>query len=325
MLIQPKVTQMRYPDEYSRPTALYTSYSYYDVVGNNGAGTAVGDLGKFSFLFRPVISGLVATFNGTDLPFGQEFNFLPTATWGPASFYTASNYNSSVDPNTIALCGVPNGTYTGYIPLGLMTAYRPLAMSVWCNFTGNTLQDGGRIAAALLDGSVTPSYFVNPPPVPGSMQEYENLAQAPTAYEGPLNKGSYSFWVPYADDDTLFYPYFGGQAIGGTADDAESHDWPVIAVSGISTQPGNIVARIEVVTVFEYTTNSRLVQVLPSDIAPNLILNARAVLAQKVCTSMANDEHKSFISEALGILGSAAKGAAKAAGPALLDVLLGML
>jgi hypothetical protein len=318
MLIQPKVLQLRLPDKFSHPTALYTSYQYFDVVGNNAVGTLATDLGKFSFLIQPIIGNPYAQSLANGIEFDTVTQYNPGVTWG--AFDTRLSYEEFLDPNYTTMIG----TFTGpvFTTPGLVEQYRPLAMSAWFQCTASSLQNGGEVSALLTDGASIDEYY-------GALtnetylQEYKNLAAQQKAYTGKLRDGSYTFWKPFNDDDYLMrQPYTGVVNSGATT--TEAHDFPSIIISGISQTPGTTVGRIEVITVYEYTSNSRVVAVEDSPVAPGLIVHAMEMITHKA-TSMANAEHQTFIQQLLGILGSATKGAIKEAGPQLLEALLTML
>lgn len=322
MLINPKEYAMRYPDEFGRTSALYSSYQFFNVTGNNAVGTAATDLGKFSYVVRPVLSSAVATFGG-GAPLANVSYYNPASVWG--GFTNGANYIQSADPNTIALIGTPNGGLTGFSTLGLVQTYRPIAMSVWFQSNTSALLDGGDVTGALVDGTVIPNLYSTTPPVPGYLQEYQNLAKVPCAYEGKIKEGTYTFWKPFSNDDVEFQAPYGVTSTSTSAISAEAQNYPTIIVSGQSqATASNVVGRIEIITIYEYMTTSRLVDSKPSLVNPRMLASARSIL-QNLCTSMSNEEHKTFIQEVLGLLGSAAKGAAKSVGPKLLDMVLELL
>jgi hypothetical protein len=322
MLINPKEYAMRYPDEFGRTSALYSSYQYFNVTGNNAVTSAPGDVGKFCFIIRPVISSTVANFAG-GAPYNTVTYYNPNVIWG--DFTAASSYVIAQDPNSVALIGAPNAGLTGFTSLGLIQTYRPIAMSVWFQSTASALLDGGDVSAALVDGTVIPNLYGSTPPAPGYLQEYDNLAKVPCAYEGKIKEGTYTFWKPTSNDDTEFYAPFGVVETDNNTISAEEQNYPTIVVSGQSqNNASNIVGRVEIITIYEYMTTSRLVESKPSVVDTRMVTQARAIV-QKLCTSMSNEEHKTFIQEVLGLLGSAAKGAAKSIGPKLLDMVLELI
>lgn len=291
MLIQPKYYQMRYPDEFSRPTALYSSYQYWDVTGNAAVSTSIGDKGKFAWVFRPVLGSLVA--NASTGQYAQSWNYQDDVTWGSPSLATPANWDFDVDPNSVQMVGTPNAGNTAFTNFGFVRDYRPIAMSVWFKYTGDTLIDGGNIAIALVDGTLLANYFTANPAAPGNLAEYKNLAKVDYAYEGRMSEGVYGFWTPWDTEDQTFKPPFGTSTLG-FGGYAEQYPFPSICVSGQATHPGIVVGRFEVITIFEYTTSSRVPDVKPSPVATHLITEARTAL-QDQPTCMANDMHDAFI------------------------------
>jgi len=298
MLIQPGAFSMRLPDENSRPSALYSSERYISVTGNSAAGTPDNDSGKFCFIVRPVIGSNVATHASTYA--AQILEFDPSIDWNQANFQNGANYIVFNDTNTTTMEGVPNGGNTAFTTFGMVRDYRPVAMSVWFQFQGDTLNDGGQIAACLVDGTLLQQIFTNAPVAPGYLQEYANLSVVPGAYDGSLRKGCYTFWYPWDIGDSDFKPPYSTAAAG--IQSAELYNYPAIVVSGRTTKPGDIIGRLEVRIIFEYTTSSRVPDTESSPVAPELITQARKILS-RIPTSMANDEHNGIIQQALSLAG----------------------
>lgn len=311
MLVSPKTVQMRYPDENCRPSALYISQAYFDVVGNNNANTAAADLGKFSFVVRPVLSSPVAYVGSAYQT--QVTYFNPTIQWNFANFQALASYILVADSNYQTLVGTPNANNTNINVKGLLRDYRPVAMSVWFQYTGDTLNDGGNVAACLVDGTLVDQLYFANPVSPGDLQEFRNLAEVPMAYDGRIRDGTYTYWFPWDSSDSDFrVPWYGTSNIG--TDQAEIYNWPSIVVSGQTSHPGVIVGRIEVNWVFEYTTSSRLVEQIPSPVNPELIVHARKNLAT-MQSSMANDDHMAFINRLVAAAGPGTRRLLTAAAP----------
>jgi hypothetical protein len=293
-LIDPAVYQVRVPDEYSNQTALYSSRMFFDVYGNTAVGTLPQDQGKFSFFIRPVIGQLVPVNYSSPVSY-----FRPDVAWPTApllNFAAAADYTVSSDPNINFLIGTTQVN-------GLVREIRPVAMSAWFQFTAPTLTLGGHVACALTDGN-TQNYYVSGVinPMAGiPLQEYRNLATLPNSYNGKITEGCYAFYKPFDADDLNFKnalnPY------DTAIDYGNQHTYPSIVISGqvISTSGAynGIIGRIQVDTVFEYVTFSRLVESIPSPVNVPLLWNARQAL-MNVRTCMANDEHESFIHKVLG-------------------------
>lgn len=141
---------------------------------------------------------------------------------------------------------------------GAVTQIRPVAMSVLASYIGTTLQDGGNIAASYVPGSTLNSnYFVQAGNLGqntnGCFEYWEQLSKQPSAYNGPLRDGAYVWWSPEDYEDIqMFKPSLS----------ATMHRYPAIIVSGQFNNglTTGIVPciRLEVVTTYEFTTNSLL-------------------------------------------------------------------
>jgi hypothetical protein len=289
-LIDPANNAVRIPDEYSNQTALYCSRSFYDVYGNTGVGTASSDIGKFSFMIRPVL--------GAQSPppaLAQVTNVSNTAVWPTTDFSSVLTYQSYADPNLNTLIGNLGSN-------GLVREIRPVAMSAWFQYTVPQITLGGHVACALTDGNVQ-NYFPNPPNMAGlPLQEYRTLSTLPNSYNGKIIDGCYAFYKPFDAEDIVFQnahePY------QSYSDYGVAHTYPAIIISGqvMSTSGtyAGVIGRIQVDIIFEYVTFSRVVESTPSPVNPPLLWNARQAL-QNVRTCMANDEHESFFRKVLNV------------------------
>lgn len=163
---------------------------------------------------------------------------------------TATNVTVSITP-TIAASG---GTPSDY---GAVSQIRPVAMSVLASYIGTTLQDGGNIAAAYVPGqTLEQSYFVNSASntTLGAFEFWEALSKVPNSYNGPIRDGAYVWWSPEDYEDLQMVRPSG----------IPGHTYPSIIVSG-QFNPGPVavasvspVIRLEVITVYEFVTNSLL-------------------------------------------------------------------
>lgn len=287
-LIDPANNAVRIPDEYSNQTALYCSRSFYDVYGNTGVGTAAGDIGKFSFMIRPIIGSLTAPPANA-----QVTRVSHTAVWPTVNYSQVLTYESFNDPNTVTLIGSSGAN-------GLVREIRPVAMSAWFQYTAPQITLGGHVACALTDGN-TNNYFPNPPSMAGlPLQEYRTLSTLPNSYNGKIIDGCYGFYKPFDAEDIIFQnahePY------NSFTDYGVAHSYPALIISGqvMSTSGtyAGVIGRIQIDIVFEYVTFSRIVESFPSPVNPPLLWNARQAL-QNVRTCMSNDEHESFFRKVL--------------------------
>lgn len=192
-----------------------------------------------------------------------------SATWsGYINFPTdAADINISTEAGTIVQVASPSAisfvsTFdddSTLIPTsnrGLITQYRPVSLSVLATYLGPEIVNGGMISSAYCPGSTSDTnYFaqVNPSIV-GSLQNWENLAQIPGSYNGPLRDGTYAYWTPESYEDVEF----------NNPDDVVRENFPTLIVSGqyipgtaISGSVSGVV-RVEIVRNIELETTSTL-------------------------------------------------------------------
>lgn len=165
-------------------------------------------------------------------------------------------YYSSADQGGV----IPFAINAGSVPaqdFGMIQQYRPVAMTVLVTYMGTTLLNGGTISGAYVPGGTLENcyYTAQANSLFGQLQNWENLARVPGAYNGRLEKGIFCRWMFEDYEDLEFKPPSG--TLG--------HKYPSIVVSG-QIQPGNSTAtqtfggiiRAEIVTVYEITTESNL-------------------------------------------------------------------
>lgn len=252
-LVDPSRGPVRYPDDFDKPTAVHQQVNYYAIASGASGGA---NPGAFNILLNPFIGlGTTASFrDGT----------LSTQIWGGAS-WTPATY---VDADQATLASICNNI-------------RPVSASLYVTYIGDTLNDGGQISAALIPGNgITTGYLS---PTGQDLRLVANLALQPEAYSGPLRKGVYCFWQPEDPEDTFFK----------TVNGAAAYSYPVLVVSGVSTQFSTTVVRVTAVINYEYTTSSKLVTSLPSPIEPALITGAKKIL-QSQPNCIANDDHSTW-------------------------------
>lgn len=258
-LVDPSRGPIRLPDEFDKPTAVHQQVQYFTVSSGASGGA---NPGAFSVTVNPYI-GLAAP-----AAFRQATSTINV--WNGTAFAVAS-YLADADRSTlIAICN----------------NIRPVSCSAYVTYIGDTLNNGGQIAAALIPGQgMTASYLS---PTGQDLRVVGNLAIQPEAYSGPLSKGTYCYWTPEDHADTFFY----------SLADAAAYSYPVLQIAGVSTQFNTVVARVTVVVNYEYTTPNRLVVSLPSPIEPTLITHAKKVL-QTQPNCVANDDHASWWTKVL--------------------------
>lgn len=135
---------------------------------------------------------------------------------------------------------------------GIVQQLRPVAMCALVTYVGPSINDGGQIAVAQVQGStVNQQFFINSQ---NSLANFNVLSQYQGAINHDLRKGAYVFWTPESAGDTIFHP----------PQDANAFQYPSlvmggsyrssVALSGVTTG----VMRLQVDTVYEFTTTSQL-------------------------------------------------------------------
>jgi len=212
----------------------------------------------------------------------------------------ASVVNVAISNTQSALGGAP-------MDFGSVSQIRPVAMSALASYIGTTLQDGGNIAAAYVPGdTLNANYFVNSGSITqnGCFEFWESLSKQPTAYNGPLRDGAYTWWSPEDYEDLqMFRP--SGSTTG--------HHYPSLIISGqfLPGLTGTVdvpVIRLEVVTVYEFSTNSLLYET-QSCVGSQAIMDSASSALFGQPHSMANAIHLKWLGDmAKKILGGIGAG-----------------
>lgn len=179
---------------------------------------------------------------------------------------------------------------------GLVAQIRPVGMSVLASYIGTTLQDGGNIAAAYVPGgTLGANYFTNASAISplGCFEFWEALSKQPTSYNGPIRDGAYVWWSPEDYEDLQMVKPSG----------IDDHDYPAIVVSGqflpgpYSGTPASVpVIRLEVVTVYEFVTNSLLFET-SSVMGSQAMMDSASQALFGQPHSMANAIHMKWLSD----------------------------
>lgn len=184
---------------------------------------------------------------------------------------------------------------------GLVKKIRPVACSALFTYANTSLMNGGRVSGHLVPGdTLADNFFTNNPVNNGQYQLWERLAQCPGAYSGPIKDGTYVFYTPDTDLDYQLR----------SPDEANYYDYPAIVISGEfnpgSLQTGRVsVGRLEVITVYEFTTTSTLFEtyVRPGSHA---VMDSYAEVLASIPRSMPNGVHwdniKGWLSKAGKVL-----------------------
>lgn len=158
--------------------------------------------------------------------------------------------------------------------LGLYDSYRVVSMSQFVTYRGSMLDNGGQIAATLFRGGEPPSI--------NDLYTYDQVSQCrPSAYDGPLIDGSYTYWEPADTHDMDF------------REPKASNPWlhPYTVCAGVVSEPSQVNSlRLRVVLNFEAISRSQLLHYSDSRVNPQEIAHAAMVLRNRP-TSMSNKSH----------------------------------
>lgn len=163
----------------------------------------------------------------------------------------------------------------------LYTEYRPVGMSLLVSFVGNELYNGGTIAGKYLAGGETPDSLNYP--------TFEELAQVPDAFQGPLKTGAYLWWKPTDPKDVMFRePNF----------ENDTGDLPSLYVAGKATDPTNTQIRLRLCLIVEAKTTRQILPTHYSKVNPDEIVAANRSL-QGISNVMENPFHLERIADFL--------------------------
>jgi hypothetical protein len=164
---------------------------------------------------------------------------------------------------------------------------RPVSAYLYVSFVGDTLADGGQTAAVYMPSGSMVNTATNAMLTSGAgaatrLWNYPIASIQPGAYVGPANLGCYVRWVGEDERDSFFYSVSG----------ASTYNYPKLVASGVTTQnQPNIRWVVEVN--YEFTTQSRLFNQIPSPIKLKFIEHAKSAL-QGLPYACANDSHSSL-------------------------------
>lgn len=167
----------------------------------------------------------------------------------------------------------------------IATEVRVIAMSSLITFQGNTLENGGRIAATWYGGGKSPG--------DAQLYEYDNISIYDDSASNPLMEGIYSYWKPTDDVTMRFKP---------TNLEAEYSDGYIVQAGEITTLTNTKALRLKIVMIIELTTRSQLMTTVNSRTNMAEILQAQAMISN-FPTSMGNPEHMEAIRRFLNSVG----------------------
>jgi hypothetical protein len=271
-LVDPSREPQRIPDLYSKNTAVHQSFFNFTVTPQQIT-TGTGD-NIFAVALNPVLGNFAA---------GASWRHH-TISYGAGDGAGVFQINNLDDPDYVTLDDCIN-------------EIRPVSACLFVTYVGDTLSDGGQIAAAFIPSGG--SQFAGTFPInPASGQPYYNFtatAQQPGAYIGPLKKGCMIRWSPEDERDSFFY----------SGSQSNAHDFPSLVVAGISTQNSPNVRVLGWVN-YEFTTQRLFFDQRPSPINTQQIEHAKRAL-QGMEYACANDEHESIWSRFLNWASGAVK------------------
>lgn len=175
---------------------------------------------------------------------------------------------------------------------GMIEKVRPTACCFWLTYTGTTLKDGGKVAAAIVNGDALTSRFFSEGSTGnnGNFRSIEGVGMVPNAMNDKLKTGVYGYIKPnnlldlayFPVDEHNLYKYNSGVIYGEFEPDDGASSLSI-------TQP----LRLIVCTVYEYQTTSQIPEVAINKGSDAQISAALNFLAELPCI-MTNDDHTSF-------------------------------
>lgn len=157
-------------------------------------------------------------------------------------------------------------------------AVRPVGCSGLLTYRGKALE-GGFVAARRFQSEQTPSYSRAP------VLPYSVLASRPGTYDGVVNTGAYSFWLPNDFDSFKFRPV-------STSSDSFTDGYMVYA--GTLTDPSQSALRIRAALAMEGITYKQMYHLSPCLVDDDMVSRALRTLSS-VPSAMENDLHWSTI------------------------------
>jgi hypothetical protein len=259
---------------------LNMASNFYGVAG---VGAAVG----FALISVP---GVVAP--------GNQFMLR-----APAGF-TSANATMLITPMYTDQLGA--GAVSATQRAGLVSAVRPVAMSMLVTSMVSHLDDGGNITAALISRQAAATgYFSENNTTTGQLQETKAVAQQDRSLDTRSEFGSYSYWIPSSVQDTEFI----------TPDELNDRDYPCLVASGfvkfnVLPTVNTECFRVRVVRVFEIQTATTLLE-QKIDYGDDLAIKTVFQLLANAETSVPNGKHWDYIVRLLKTIGNGMMAGAK--------------
>lgn len=286
------------PIKYSNTTGAFTLVpgQYMVTLRIFGAGiTAINTTGSTASV--STLMGLILTGTGN----GASITYLVTATTSGALFIPSLNVGATSTIPEIAFVPVAMTDSTQSLNNGMIEKVRPTCMCVLVSYVGTTLHDGGLIAAAAVPGDALSSRFFAQSAADnvGSLRSFESVSGVPGAHNGPLKRGSYTFYKPLSVLDRSYY----------TVSDHNAYEYPSIVVTGKYNPDDSSLAglqypiRVSVVTGYQYQTTSQLPEKIKFKGSEAMVAAALNFLdSEDVPQSMANGDHTAFFNKIKGFV-----------------------
>jgi hypothetical protein len=186
----------------------------------------------------------------------------------------------------------------GYDSRSLVQKLRPTAMKAHLIFEAPTLTTGGSVASCVFPGSMQNTVFSSEGYAATSYEKIATYNRKDRLYVGPLTKSTYAIYAPEIALDWQLKTY----------PESLSYNYPFVVVSGNATFTAGttgdvIIGRLRVVTCFEYSTVSTIVDTEPCLGSDNYYsATLQAVSMSGLCHE--NPEHKSWFQNILKSAGT---------------------
>lgn len=161
--------------------------------------------------------------------------------------------------------------------LSVVSHYRPVSACALWSYEGSDLNNGGAHTAIMYRGGSHPNS--------AGLWNYDLISQVATSHEGPMSKGSYSFWLPASTQDTSM------------REPVNPEEWthPYIAIAGLVATPAQVNSlRLRAFINFEFVSTAQLWTYKATKPNPGKIQHATTVLHGRR-TSVENPNHWELI------------------------------
>lgn len=239
--------------------------------------------------------------------------------FAPPPIPTQTAWQFFADPNAVSIGGAEvynqiaanNLQYSG----GAAESIRPVAHCLWFEPTLNSLADGGNVSITLLPpdallGQIAPLNFLSATDDAGlqpaqwqgqgPLQNWENLAQVPASYNGPLKKGAYCFWLPSKISD-IDMTSVATNCVANFPTIVVSGQWngnPSVPGDSVTDQFTGLIGKVRVTTLYEYTTCAQDRATRKSVSVPGMFEFVQHLMKHQP-TAMENSTHRSWIDKVL--------------------------